>query len=156
MENKKILYRTESCYGSGIRDVQEIMKYEIFELMNTDILETLKRTIFKNDEFAKTWIEHVIEWCQGNDEHDYSEEANQNDFCKWLIKYLNFKTNKNIQYALWLAEKEAVMDKEIYGAYLESEEDVDAYEIGDILLSDIGYDGRLYGYENYPEPIKMQ
>lgn len=39
-------YRTEQLYGEGYRDAAEIMAHEVFELGNTDILDTLSETIW--------------------------------------------------------------------------------------------------------------
>ena len=33
-------------------------------------------------------------------------------------------------------------------------EDLDAYEIGSVVLSELGTDGTLYGYVDYPRPLK--
>lgn len=35
-------YRTETCSGSCVRDLEEILRFEIGELGNTDVLEYLK------------------------------------------------------------------------------------------------------------------
>lgn len=37
----KMGYRTENCYGSGVRDLVKVVEFEIFELLNLDILEYL-------------------------------------------------------------------------------------------------------------------
>ena len=37
--NNKIMYRSEDSYGSGVRDVLDVMVYEIYELGNIDILD---------------------------------------------------------------------------------------------------------------------
>jgi hypothetical protein len=55
----------------------------------------------------------------------------------------------NVRYALWLADKDAV--EELYDG---DELDVYPYETDNaIILSDLGYDGTLYGFEEMPEPL---
>lgn len=59
-------------------------------------------------------------------------------------------TGKKIRYALWLADKDAVEDM-----YEGNERDIYAYNVDDaVVLSDLGYDGTLYGFEEMPEPIE--
>lgn len=47
-----------------------------------------------------------------------------------------------------LASREDVLD-----LYEADPDDIDEYEVSDVILSDIGHDGRLYGYTNDPEPV---
>lgn len=63
-------------------------------------------------------------------------------------------TKHEVKYALWLADEETVMDKECgYERYIDDECGVEAYETGPIVLSELGYDGTLYGYAEMPEAI---
>ena len=55
-----------------------------------------------------------------------------------------------MKYVLWLCvDKDDVM--EYYNATLD---DIDTYPVGDVVLSDLGHEGILWGYTSRPEPIK--
>ena len=69
---------------------------------------------------------------------------------KEILGCIEDETGINVNYALWLADREAV--EELYDG---DELDVNAYDIDNaIVLSDLGYDGTLYGFEGMPEPIE--
>lgn len=73
-------YRNESCYGSGIRDLYEIIEFEMDELENEDIPDYIKKN------YGYT----------GRD--DSSED---------VISFLKENLPEH-KYGLWLASKEAV------------------------------------------------
>lgn len=56
----EIKYRTESFSGAEIRDVTDIICYEVSELGNTDILETLSQGLLKETPCGKK-AENLIE-----------------------------------------------------------------------------------------------
>ena len=134
--NETLLYRTESAFGSGIRDLRDVIQFEIEELQNTDIPDTLL------DNFKMTKEqENILRTSYETDNIDYDRLV---DTCLDIVhrKYPNAK------YALWLADKDAV--KDYYGG---KDEDIDAYEIeNDEPISDLGYEGKLFVYSKYPEP----
>ena len=68
------------------------------------------------------------------------------DFYKAVLEEIKLVTGKNITYVLWLAEKEDVI--KIYGDGHLEDNQIDEYYTSDIVLSDIGVDGKLFGYEN--------
>ena len=118
----KYLYRTEECGGSGVRDLESIIKFEIFELGNTDILDyILKNYDLKNvlGSFANT-IQTMRELCKGENTND-SEALTRvvtaygktmiDKFVESVITMVKLITKKDVKYGLWLASKNAVINR---------------------------------------------
>lgn len=156
----EIKYRTESFSGAEIRDVTDIICYEVSELGNTDILETLSQGLLKETPCGKK-AENLIECVALN---GTAPDIQVREFCAEMLQVIKEKTGKTIQYALWLASKEDVLNnfwRWANGAYQDNDPcpdpepwDIDAYEIGPVILSEgDGDGGTLYGYEQYPVPI---
>lgn len=140
MEN--IMYRSEDSYGSGVRDILDIMVFEIYELKNIDILEYTLDHYLQNSNIKET-VENMIADIEiFNEEEIYK-------VCKLIINEINKQTDHNLKYALWLAEYDAVSN-----IYSFDESSIEAYNTSDIILSDLGYDGILFGYDEEPEPIE--
>lgn len=140
MEN--IMYRSEDSYGSGVRDILDIMTFEIYELKNIDILEYTLEHYLQNSNIKET-VENMIADIEiFNEEEIYK-------VCKLIINEINKQTDHNLKYALWLAEYDAVSN-----IYSFDESSIEAYNTSDIILSDLGYDGILFGYDEEPEPIE--
>lgn len=140
MEN--IMYRSEDSYGSGVRDILDIMTFEIYELKNIDILEYTLDHYLQNSNIKET-VENMIADIEiFNEEEIYK-------VCKLIINEINKQTDHNLKYALWLAEYDAVSN-----IYSFDESSIEAYNTSDIILSDLGYDGILFGYDEEPEPIE--
>ena len=138
--NEEILYRTENAYGSGVRGLRDVIEFEMLELGNTDIPETLLKS-FALSEKQRYELEKSIEnW------HRLSDKRKQKvvDSCMDVIQ----KKYPNANYALWLADKDVV--KSYYGG---SDDDIDSYEIEyKEPISDLGIDGKLFVYSKYPNP----
>ena len=137
-----IKYRTEMSVDSE-RKALPVMLFEITELHNADILEYVSENYLLPDEL-KTDVQEIIDNIDDVDE----------DGCKGILEQVLFciegSTGKKIRYALWLADKDAVEDM-----YEGDERDIYAYNVDDaVVLSDLGYDGTLYGFEEMPEPIE--
>lgn len=155
MKENNIRYRTETCYGSGERDAVSVMVYETYELGNTDILNNLENHLLKNNTVLRNQCIDLLEEMINNGFVENYGEKEWREFYQKVLEAIQKETGIHVKYVLWLADKETVMDSsEGYGSYVESEEDIDAYEIGPVVLSELGYDGTLYGYEEYPEPIQ--
>lgn len=135
-----ILFRTESCYGSGVRDITDIMEHEIFELGNMDIPEYL----LKNHKKLLSKNSQTLLSCK----YLYSTnllDSTKRKLCECIIADLNKATGKSYKYGLWLADKDIV--KELYDG---NDTNIDAYEVSDMKISDLGKDGALYLYEEFP------
>jgi len=155
-------FRTDQLFNGGYRDAAEVMAHEVFELQNTDILETLRTTILKDTQIG-TRMKPLIDGIENNtDDEDadvFLNEAFNNE--KIGIRYMHVVlyeikkvTGKDIKYCLWLCD--SVQD--IRDSYeIEGQKPFqifDEYEISDIVLSDIGSEGKLYGYESYPVCVR--
>jgi hypothetical protein len=133
----KLLYRAESS-SHPERDAISVMMFEIEELENEDIFDYVLDNYKLSDELKES-IETYMD----------SSEGNLENILKNMLSEIKTQTGKDIKYALWLAEKETVIDM-----YDGKENGIDVYETKDgVILSDLGYDGVLFGFEKLPEPI---
>lgn len=166
----KYLYRTEECGGSGVRDLESIIKFEVFELGNTDILDyILKNYNLKNglllSSFTNT-IQTMRELCKGKNANDSEAltrvvtaygETMIDKFVESVITMVKLITKKDIKYGLWLASKNAVINR--YSSLPENghndapTDNIEMYETSDVILSDLGYEGILFAYETLPNAI---
>lgn len=145
------LYRNDDYMDGSTFNIVDLMVYEITELGNTDILEycvdhydfseVLKNKINKliddiaNDDFLCT-----------DDDVKYVESI-----CTDIINGIQDLTRIYVQYGLWLANKETV-----YEIYDGTPDNISAYHTSDIILSNLGSDGILFGYTELPKKIKKQ
>lgn len=114
--SRKIEYRNDQ-FGTGETNLYDIVEFEMEELENIDIPAYLAE-----------------QYCYAGSEED-SEE---------VIEFLKGRF-PGYKYALWLCSKEAV--KDLYSDFdLGDDFEITAYEIPDdaVIISDLGYDGRLY------------
>lgn len=133
----KILYRSESS-SHPERDAISVMEFEIEELGNEDIFDYVLDN-YKLSKQLKNDIKNYID----------DKEGNLKNILENILFELKKQTGKNIKYVLWLAEKDTVIDM-----YDGKENGIDVYETKDgIVLSDLGYDGILFGFEKLPKPI---
>lgn len=155
-------YRTEQLYGEGYRDAAEIMAHEVFELGNTDILDTLSETILKNTptgvhlRLLSKAIDETIEDDMIKEFLDecYDDECARGvEYFKEVLSAIKDKTGKDVKYALWLCDSIEDIKKEYECPEVDYKlTEFDKYEKSDIVLSDLGLGGKLYGYEVEPEP----
>lgn len=154
-------FRSEAYSGSGVRNILDVMRFEILELENTDILSTCLENPLIKDEKLRADIEKAIADLEDCDS-DIDLEDESEGSLYWLVNRIVIELRKNsgkdLKYALWLASREEVLKNDEnggYGAGLDPEyPEIDEYATSDIVLSDIGNGGALYAYEDYPKPIK--
>lgn len=162
-------YRSEILFGDDFRDVAKIMAHETFELGNSDIMNTLRETILKDSPLAKKLDILVYELdfgyiskddingemynlIQTHDSYDDNDNSPSILFIKDVLNEIKNITGKDVKYALWLCdEREHVYDYDIHHEL--TDDDIDVYEETDIVLSDIGIGGKLYGYETEPKSM---
>lgn len=137
-------YRTEITYGSGVRDLEEIIRYEIGELNNLDILDTL---VFKWN-LTESEKEAIQDFTDNFFDKYINDKQKQEEIIKMCLNIIK-REYPNAKYALWLADKDTV--KELYGG---EDNNIDTYEIKNTKpISDLDVDGKLYVYDELPKPI---
>lgn len=134
-------YRCESFRGSGIRDIADVIKFEVLELNNVDILLYIKDTYFYHDPL-KYDIDKFIKLLFCGRNIDLRQECDE--LVDDIIKTIKKMTKKDIKYCVWLSDLDDVV--ELYG-----KEDIYKIDTSNIILSDLGKDGTLYAYEELPE-----
>lgn len=156
---RETAYRTESFSGSGEREAVGVMAFEMFELMNTDILDTLSAGVLK-DHPIKSEIRDMIELIEGWQTGEPSEALPEADsekaleFCQRLLDAVAEVTGITVRYALWLTTKEQIAS--YYGKDMDDATDYSAYEIGPVILSDLQNGDILYGYPACPQPLDIR
>lgn len=109
-------FRNDYCYGSGVTDALEVIKYEVLELGNIDILETSRQKYnIKMDLRNKKQSIEILH--------------------KFLINYYGSR-KLNV---LWLSTYDSIMN--MYGG----SDSISTYFIpkNSLILSDLGFDGVL-------------
>lgn len=168
-----VKYRTERLWGEGYRLASEVMAYETFGLGNTDILDTLMDGILK-DSYIKEELSKLEYAISGDyfeedisadaklakylsiwDKYEKGEEEEAISFFEDVLKAIKMKTNKDIKYCLWLCDSKEDIIKEYDMNNELDENSFDAYEDSNIILSDLGSGGKLYGYEECPIPCNI-
>lgn len=139
---KDVMYRSEETGGSGVRNIIDIMIFEIYELGNTDILDYVLETYLKDTDMREL-LKNIID-----DVSAYSINEIE-EVCEDIIQEINAQTGHNLKYALWLADYNVVA--EIYSF---DDSTIEAYKTSDIILSDLGRDGILFAYDKEPMPIQ--
>lgn len=159
-------HRTETYSGSGVCDMEHVVSFEILELGNTDILDTLLyKTSFIQDTDLRTDMTAAITWLETHGapgwdrfEIEYPNDTKAEKHLRSLIPRMLDEVKKHslkdLKYALWLADYEAVADKNRYGEYITApESEIHKYEISGVMLSDCGCDGALFAYAEPPTPM---
>ena len=145
INKENVGYRTETTYGSGIRNLREILDFEIIELGNVDIPATIIKNFPMKNNFEKMLLNHFVE------EPERYSRKQKYDIIK-LCQSIILRKYPKAKYALWLADREIV--KSLYGG---TEEDIDEYKIEYTTpISDLGSEGKLYLYSELPEPINKE
>ena len=142
-----VRYRTETFSGSGVRNVIDVIWYEIFVLGNADILDCLSRTILRHHTICSSLIQYQQE-LENNGFIDDMIAAESRDLIRCILEAIYEETGNAICYGLWLADLNTVKD-----LYRGKDASIDIYHTGPVILSDLGYDGTLYGYEKAPERL---
>lgn len=142
-----IRYRCDDCFGDGVRNVIDVLVYETYELGNIDILDYLANHQLKDSELKEDFLQlkNEIEEelsIQSMGEYDL-RELYQN-----ALNEIKNQTGKDIKYCLWLADKDTVKD---YYCQNMMNYEINGYNTSNVILSDLGYDGALYGYESEEE-----
>ena len=145
-----VLYRTEAYSGSLERRFAHVLRFELFELGNSHIFdELIQNGLVRTQELVVQMKSMVEEW-EENGYVDDMPETDQLEFLEKVRLEISAQTGRNIQYALWLAEKPYI--QKFYGG---TDCDTKGYETSDVVLSDLGPSGVLFGYELEPRPCSL-
>lgn len=160
----KTLWRNEE-FSNKVRTAKEVIMFEVFELGNVDIPDTVYQNyivpnkkhlqscgfseainrieLFANEENAL---------CLNKDQDLLDKEPEQcEQFANDILSIVKAITGINVKYVLWLADKQAV--KQFYGG---NDENILEYETSHIILSNLGWQGYLFGYTDMPRPVEKQ
>ena len=161
-------YRTEQLWGEGYRDAAKVMAHEVFELRNTDIIKTLSETILKDTEMShllRVLGEEIENDCifigdngllydiVKNYSNDDKYKTLGSTFFEEVLHTIKEETGKDIKYCLWLCDSPQDIINSYDINHELNENSFDCYEESDVILSDLGVEGKLYGYVSIPVPI---
>ena len=155
-----VKYRTEQLYGSGYRDLKEVITFEILELGNDDIPLTILSSLMdeckmKASEDLRNMIKDLTEWRLTNEQTSFDKDR----FIVNLINIINEFYGKEIKYCLWLSDScEDIISNYSLDPYYDEEKkdyfyEFHAYEDSEVILSYLGNCGKLYGYTEPPEIV---
>lgn len=153
-----IKFRNEHFYGNAGHTPAEILTYECVNLGNMYILEELAskaKPFLSKIELAD--INWLIEACEKSYVETNNEALDYTSYLpifKSLVKALEKVWDMKINYLIWLADLEDVLEhySDEFSDYLE---EVDAYETGRLVF-EIPCDGNLYAYETEPKPLSKE
>ncbi len=151
----KTAFRNPDYAGDGEADPVKVMLFEIMELGNTDILDTLLESdLIKNSDIIER-MKSASEYIEENggpgyyDEDDYTDDDRAiKELIKSIPDEIARTTGKTINFVLWLASKSDVETQ-----YDGTGDNILEYPTSDIILSNLGNDGALFGYETRPKPV---
>ena len=147
-DNFGIMYRNDSYYGDGVRDAVSIIAYEFQELGNTDAIEYILENYPVPSSVSEKWRGYLKEMEDNGYVDDLSDENFEQDVSA-LLECVSEYAGVRIVEALWLAERDAVID--YYGG---DSDNISGYPTKNaVILSDLGRDGILWGYESIPEAV---
>lgn len=144
-----ILYRNENYGGEHKYSPSKVLYHEIFELGNDDIVNTIINHYASKEQAdeLRNELKHLRDLSDNGKE---PENCGGIEFVNRLLEIVESKTGKHITAVLWLASEESV--RKNYEAD-EPDAEVKAYYTSNIILSNIGEDGCLFGYEQTPQPL---
>lgn len=135
MLNQNVGFRTENFSGSGVRNLEDVVYFEIRELKNTDILDTM------NDLYGLDFSDCI----------DLEEECVY-DECYWdvseqIFSHLEkqFNTTRNNLGAIWLTTYDNV--EKIYCKQPNAQINMVYIHHNFYPISDLGSDGVLFVYK---------
>lgn len=144
----KTLFRNDDISEGQTNDIIEIMTYEICELGNSDTLDYCIDH-YKLSGKVINQAEQLIQMLDEGECLDIDEDGDKvRNICRQIIAEVSKLTNINVKFGLWLTDKESVI--ELYDG---TEDNISEYKTSEAVISDLGSDGVLFGYEEMPEEI---
>lgn len=136
-------YRYEGLYGSGVRNLVDVMSYEVIELGNDDILET----VLGNFSMGASDRKAVQDALDGGEDRRKAVNA-----CLRSIR----KEYPQARYALWLCDspEDVISSYSNDGDEPIGRKDIDAYRKGHTKpISDLDDEGKLWVYDEMPKAL---
>ena len=150
------LWRRQETSSPVLYSPRDVIVYEMQNLGNSDIPDTVydRFVATATPEFRKQYkiqIGLIEDYLEVERQDGYvASTAEYTELAQAILDIVKGATGKDIKYVLWLAEKEVV--NSFYkndGVYLCE------YEVSDVILSDLGHDGWLFGYTERPKPSSI-
>ena len=145
-----VMYRTEVYSGSTKRYFDDVLRFELFELGNVHILHELIQNELVSNSDLIIEIESLGNELEENGYVDDMSEPDHLEFLERVRLDISAQVGRDIQYALWLTDKACV--QEFYGG---RDGDIESYGTSDVILSNLGRGGILFGYEFEPSPLDI-
>lgn len=145
-------YRTESFSGSGVRRIDEVIRYEL-SLGNTDIVEfcqtnhQILKDICVDEEFWAEIENLDVEEQQASVAEELSHICQENapyiveEIVKFAMAMLGVARREEL-FALWLTTADKVV--ELYGGNTENVEQYSLHSARYLVISDLGEAGALF------------
>lgn len=119
--------------------------FEMAELRNDDIPEYVLSHFTLSDSVR----EELTDTLKLRDNGEYPflvDRSYLEDLIDDMLTDIRNETGKDIRYGLWLADEDGVKRYLCGGT-------VDRYPLSEVILSDLGPDGRLYAFNSLPVPL---
>jgi hypothetical protein len=169
-----ILFRTESYSGSGVRDIQDVIEYEMSELRNKDIPRYVLEH-YDIDEALRLDLQAILRddpageypFLGDGAGHGVGDRPDLQDLISRMVDAVSAVLGQNLEdgrhvnamrlrYALWLAPLRAVCEH-----YVRSDGSTQAYATASrtlyspepVVLSDLGDEGVLLAFVDEPQPL---
>lgn len=165
---KEIGYRTEAFFEEGYRNAASVMAHETFVLDNTDILSYLIDSDLIGQgtkDYLQVYVTLIEEgrliYTGYNTDYEemlYRYRKNEEDRIEFFQEVLDDIKNRkgiDVNYVLWLCDspENAFNSYNVEQNISIADIEFDGYLKSDVILSDIGTEGKLYGYEKEPKPV---
>ena len=147
MQTQELLFRTENYSGTGVRDLSDIISYEMTELRNRDIPEY----VLAHYDLPKKLRRKLEDMLALNEEYPFVFDRDEFETTmEKVIQEIGRQKGLNLHYGLWLAEVGNVLLR-----YNGTVADTFAYGTSPVVLSNLGPDGVLFAYEELPTSIPL-
>ena len=145
-----VLYRTETYSGSLERRFAYVLRFELFVLGNSHIFDELMQNGLVRSQELVNQMKSMASELEENGYVDDMSEPDHLEFLERVRLDISAQVGRDIQYALWLTDKACV--QEFYGG---RDGDIESYGTSDVILSNLGRGGILFGYEFEPSPLDI-
>ncbi len=144
-----VKYRSEIISVDGETDFMKVMQYECMELGNIDIPQTLIDGILSEHDIVPS-LQEFIQVIETSD--DGTLPIHLLSIYHDTVEAIYEVTGVRVNTCLWLVDDPD--DLELYDLHnLLTPDNIDCYEVSDIVLSDCESEGKLYGFEGTPKSL---